>query len=422
MSRHKIEAARRAVRRARAAKQRLHEAISLEALGDALNQMSNPAAALLAWVDAIAAGPRKRCGDHWAPSNVFGKIAAAHAALEEWAEEVIAQRRLVARHLVEGEHRQAWLASRRLADRCRRLGLSVAEIAAARRAVKLARKVGPRELAVSSQRLAQALRLANRLDEAIAACLEVGTLLELPGERLRLLEELAMVHAERTEWAEASRVHQLCFRIYRDANDPQRAWRAASRAGELLGRAGDFPAAIVWARQAVEIARAFDRASLPEALSRLGGAFSAASQTKAALAAFQQAQAAGLDSPDLWSELAELHEAIGSWDDAIASQERCFELLLADGQSGNASRAALAIADIQARRGDISLSIYWCRRSVLLARVASDPRDLTHSLERLGYALMQGGRLGAALLAYEDAIANGKQLEQWPPPSAGICS
>jgi tetratricopeptide (TPR) repeat protein len=354
------------------AKQRRSLAVALENLGDALREAGRHDEALQAYREAIGTGMHpERCKD-WSPASVWAKIAKVHKSREHWSEALEAETACLEASRAEGDTSSACSAASRIGDLYAKRGDPAAGIEWKRCAVAIARGGDARwdvsghlfhagwwDLPIAIDELITALREAGRHHEAIEIDL-----------KLRCCD----------------------VAIAREGGDRRHVALSLERLGDALRKAGRHDEAIEAYREAIETG-------------------------------MHPTRCEQWSPSRAWIEIANLQTAREDWSKAIETETADLEASRAEGDTGNACRAASRIGSLHAKLGDPAAGIEWQRRAVAIARGSDDRRVVALSLKWLGDALREAGRHDEALKAYREAIDTGMnptRCEKWSPASVWI--
>ena len=108
---------------------------------------------------------------------------------------------------------------------------------------------------------------------------------------------------------------------------------------------------------------------------------------------------------ELWHELAQVYELIGSFDAALGAFERMLRLSWVAASKTTAAAAFHRMGRVWRRKGDLKLSLEYLGRGLELFRGAGDSRGIAGSLDDIGRTLHMLGRYTEAEIRITDALA-----------------
>lgn len=283
----------------------------------------------------------------------------------------------------------------------------------------------------------RALRLNPQFVEATQEKISIYLLMERNAEALAICEEVLRATGEVTDperrfYLLEAKTTYLSYDLGQTVIDLIEARRLArayglniseetylSRIGSTYWRMNYFSKALGYYQQALEISRAGDRRFLSRYLGNMGLVYSGLGNLSKAAEFYRQAieAARAATPPDKSSlinfliNLSGITVAIGQAEQAQGLLEEAAQIL---GSSRNASlvyRLQAGWAAYHARIGNFSESLKFNQAALQIARESKDLARQSECLYRIGDSHFNLGENAAAIAAYEEALAIGRQLQ-----------
>lgn len=282
----------------------------------------------------------------------------------------------------------------------------------------------------------QALRLNPQLFEATLEKSAIYRVMGRNAEALRIYDELLRATSEQTD--PERRFHlldlknRMSYDLAQTVIDLVETLRLArayglniseeaylSRIGSTYWRMNYFSRALGYYQQALEVSRAGNRRNLSRHLGNIGLAYSGLGNLSKAAEYYQEAiDAARTDTPldqgsliNFLINLGDIRMEIGQTEQARALLEEATQILGSARSASLSYRLQAGWANYHARGGNFGESLKFNQAALQIARQSKDLIKQGACLYRIGDARLSLGENAAAIAAYEQALAIGRQMQ-----------